>query len=149
MYSNFEVLIQNNGKFSDPVAIQQGVHQGGPASSLYFLVIAEILALKIKKNVNIEGIPVNEILNVLSQFADDMDVFSKFNQKSYSNINSELCRFQDNSGFAISPEKTTMFRIGAVKDSQTELIADPMQTWSGSTIKVLGIDIFHCEDNLM
>ena len=50
MYSKFEVIIQNNGNFSDPVKVMQGVYQGGPASSTYFLVIAEILALNKKKN---------------------------------------------------------------------------------------------------
>ena len=37
------------------IDIGQGLHQGGPSSSLYFLVIAELLAIKLRENMHIAG----------------------------------------------------------------------------------------------
>ena len=143
IYSDFEVMIQNNGYFSESIEIQQGVHQGGPASSCYFLAIAEILALNIKGNKGIQGIPVDDILNILNQFADDMDVFSIYNQESLNNVLNEIDKFYMHSGFEISYEKTTIYCIGSLKKSNAKLYTQKNQSWSNEKIKVLGIDVVH------
>ena len=83
LYRNFSVKIQNNGYFSDPISILKGVHQGGCCSSVYFLVVAEILALALRHNDEIEGITIQDIKNLLNQFADDMDIFSMCSKKFY------------------------------------------------------------------
>ena len=75
LYNNFEVKIQNNGHFSENVKIRKGVHQGGCCSSVYFLVIAEILAISLRANQEIDGITFQQIRNLLNQFADDMDIY--------------------------------------------------------------------------
>ena len=49
LYKNFRVKIQHNGYFSKPFYIKRGAHQGAPASSFYFLVCAEILALHLRR----------------------------------------------------------------------------------------------------
>ena len=49
LYKDFSVRIQNNGHFSGNIAINKGVHQGGCCSAIYFLVIAEILAISLKE----------------------------------------------------------------------------------------------------
>ena len=72
LYEDFTVRIQNNGNFSESISIKKGVHQGGCCSSVYFLVIAEILALALRSNDEIEGITLKDIRNLLNQFADDM-----------------------------------------------------------------------------
>ena len=64
LYKDFEVRIQNNGNFSEKISIEKGVHQGGCCSSIYFLVIAEILALTLRSNQEIEGITIKDIRNI-------------------------------------------------------------------------------------
>ena len=81
LYDDFSVRIQNNGYFSSEIAIKKGVHQGGCCSSIYFLVVAEILALALRTNKDIEGITIKDIKNILNQFADDMDIFSTSSEK--------------------------------------------------------------------
>ena len=150
LYTDFEVKIQNTGKFSKEITIGQGVHQGGPASSCYFLVIAEIIALNMRNNNEIEGIPVEEIINVLSQFADDMDIFSKFEQASYNACLKEIDNFYYHSGFKLSYDKTTVYRIGSLKKSSAKLYTQGQDlTWSNETIKVLGIDVYHDNKELV
>ena len=61
LYKDFTVKIQNNGYFSQKIDIKKGVHQGGCCSSVYFLVIAEILALALRHNQDIDGITIKDI----------------------------------------------------------------------------------------
>ena len=61
LYKDYRVKIQNNGHFFYPIKINKGVHQGGCCSSLYFLVIAEILAISLRDNQDIDGLTIKDI----------------------------------------------------------------------------------------
>ena len=143
LYKDFTVEIQNNGYFSQKIDIQKGVHQGGCCSSVYFLVIAEILALALRHNEQIEGITIRHIRNLLNQFADDMDVFSLNDEKSLKAIHQELQKFYNQSGFLVSYDKTTMYRIGSLKYSDATLYDMEQYKWSNGDINVLGVTISH------
>ena len=143
LYTNFVVAIQNNGFFSKEIQIKKGVHQGGCCSSIYFLVIAEILALSIRNNTNIDGISIGQIKNLLNQFADDMDIASLCNEKSIREIQKELQNFKLQSGFTVSYEKTTMYRIGSLRHSNAQMYNMDEFVWSNQDINVLGVTIAH------
>ena len=143
LYKDFSVKIQNNGNFSSEIPINKGVHQGGCCSSLYFLVIAEILALSLRANQDIEGISLHDIRNLLNQFADDMDIFSLCTKKSVTAIFEELEKFKWQSGFTVSYEKTTVYRIGSLRHSDAEMYNLSQYAWSNKDITVLGITVAH------
>ena len=143
LYDSFTVKIQNNGRFSKMIDIRKGVHQGGCCSSIYFLVIAEILALSLRSNEKIDGITFKEIRNLLNQFADDMDIFSLCNQKSLEAIREELDWFNKQSGFTVSYDKTTLYRIGSLRHSDAEMYNISEFAWSNKDISVLGVTISH------
>ena len=143
LYSDYKVTIQNNGSFSKEIDILKGVHQGGCCSSLYFLVIAEILALSLRSNQEIEGITVCDIRNLLNQFADDMDIFSLASEKSLKAIFSELDGFKRQSGFTLNYEKTTLYRIGSLRHSNAQMYSMDQVVWSNTDINVLGVTITH------
>ena len=143
LYKDFTVKIQNNGHFSEMIEIRKGVHQGGCCSSVYFLIIAEILALALRSNQDIDGIIWREIKNLLNQFADDMDIFSLCNEKSLKNIHKELEDFRTHSGFTVSYEKTTMYRIGSLRHSNAQMYSMDEFVWSNEDINVLGVKIAH------
>ena len=143
LYDNFSVKIQNNGYFSEKIDIKKGVHQGGCCSSIYFLVIAEILALSLRSNEGIDGINMRDIRNLLNQFADDMDIFSLCNDNSLNSIHQELLNFRSQSGFTVSYDKTTMYRIGSLRHSDAELYNMSEYNWSNRDITVLGVTISH------
>ena len=147
LYKDFTVKIQNNGHFSAKINIKKGVHQGGCCSSIYFLVIAEILALSLRNNEDIDGITIKDIRNLLNQFADDMDIFSICNEKSLKALHSELQGFHSQSGFTVSYEKTTMYRIGSLRHPCAEMYSMNQFVWSNQDINVLGVTITH--DNLV
>ena len=148
LYRDFTVKIQNNGHFSQRVQIRKGVHQGGCCSSIYFLVIAEILALALRQNEDIESITIREIKNLLNQFADDMDIFSKCTEKSVNAIFNELNNFYFQSGFEVSYDKTTLYRIGSLRHTNAQMYNKEQVKWSNQDINVLGVTISH-QDILM
>ena len=143
LYTDFSVMVQNNGHFSDSIDIKKGVHQGGCCSSVYFLVIAEILALSLRANQDIEGLTIKDIKNILNQFADDMDIFSTSSEKSLKAIHCELENFRSQSGFTVSYEKTTMYRIGSLRHSCAQMYSMNDFVWSNQDISVLGVTIAH------
>ena len=143
LYKSFSVKIQNNGHFSSWIDIEKGVHQGGCCSSVYFLVIAEILALALRQNDEIEGITIADIRNLLNQFADDMDIFSICNEKSLKAIHKELADFKAQSGFTVSYDKTTLYRIGSLRHSNAQMYGIDEFVWSKEDINVLGVNISH------
>ena len=143
LYKGYTVRVQNNGHFSQPISIEKGVHQGGCCSSIYFLVIAEILALSLRDNKDIDGITWQNIKNLLNQFADDMDIFSLAKEKSIKTIFEELDRFKRQSGFTVSYEKTTVYRIGSLRHSSAELYNMSQYAWSNKDITVLDVTITH------
>ena len=105
LYTGFQVNTQNNGYFSKRINIERGIHQGGPCSSMFFLVCAELMAILIKQNQEIKGIPVREMLNILGQYADDADIYSLFEKKSYDSIFTCLEAFRRMSGFTLNYDK--------------------------------------------
>ena len=144
IYTDYTVRVQNNGYFSDPINKKQGLHQGGPCSSLYFLVIAEVLAILIKQNKEIKGIEINEILNLLNQFADDLDIFSTADENSIKQIFNTLDFFYLQTGLKINYDKTTVYRVGSLRKSNARLYTQNDRIkWSNCDISVLGVQICH------
>ena len=143
LYKDFTVKIQNNGYFSSEIPIEKGVHQGGCCSSVYFLIIAEILAITLRSTEDIEGIEVEGLKQLLNQFADDMDVCSLATEKSIKAILEELEKFKWQSGFTVSYDKTTMYRIGSLRFSDAQLYDQSQVVWSNEDINVLGVTIAH------
>ena len=143
LYTDFTVKVQNNGHFSGEIKIDKGVHQGGCCSSLYFLVIAETLAISLRDNKEIEGLTIGQIRNLLNQFADDMDIFSKASEQSIRAICTELDQFHYHSGFNVSYDKTTLYRIGSLRHSSAQLYGLTEYAWSNTDIKVLGVIVTH------
>ena len=86
LFSNFNLYTTNNGYMSSPWTPIRGLFQGNPISSYLFLLVAEILAIKLRTNPKIEGIECNGIKYLLAQFADDLDLFLKYKQSVWMEV---------------------------------------------------------------
>ena len=149
LYTNFEVVVQNSGKFSKKINVERGVHQGGLASALIFLICAETLALMLRENENICGITIGDINKLLNQYADDADIFMIFDQKSLDHAPMTLEEFRKMSGFTISYDKTQILRIGALRNSNAMLYTAKKITWTNGPIKVLGVNVVSNMDSVL
>ena len=149
LYQQFDSVIQNNSYFTQNIPIEKGIRQGGPASSLYFLIVAETLARELRQHEDIQGIPVQDIVNLLGQFADDMDIYMLYDQKSLTTVLEILESFRLQSGFTVNYNKTQIYRIGSLRSSNAILYTQKPVSWTNETVKVLGINITHEEQQLM
>ena len=93
LYTRFEANTVNNGHFLRRIQISRGVHQGGPTSPLFFICCAELLAIVLRSNQYIKGIPMEDIINTLGQYADDVDLYLLSNGESLDNVLKELGHF--------------------------------------------------------
>ena len=149
LYTDFKIRIQHNGKFSSDIPVQRSVHQGGCMSVQIFLLCAEVIALELRQCEKIKGIPVNDIIYLLNQYADDMGISSDMDQTSIDTIFEYLEWFRKNTGFTLSYEKTSIFRIGSIRDTNAMLYTQKNVAWTSDEITVLGIKIVHNTDELI
>ena len=70
-YCNAESSVLNNGLNTKQIPLSRGVRQGCPLSPYLFILVAEILASKIRYDRSVQGIKLFKKEIKLSQFADD------------------------------------------------------------------------------
>ena len=101
LYTNAHGRVSKHGWLSKTFYIQKGVRQGCPVSASLFIVVAEILANKIRENNKIRGINITtkdiEVQRVsevkITQFADDTTLFVN-SMESVDNVMKELDDFE-------------------------------------------------------
>ena len=138
LYTNAVGSVVNNGWTSHKFEIKQGIRQGCPLSALLFILVAEIMALKVKQNNDIHGIEVhhnnsNEKKEFkISQLADDTAIF--VNSVHSANVAlKEVKRFGIFAGPSLNMMKTKVITIKPQEESVDEL------EYSDEPIKYLGI----------
>ena len=149
LYEGFSLKVQNNGHFSSKIHVSRGIHQGGPASNALFLVVVELLAIAIRKDEGIEGISIREVLHLLNQFADDMDVATKGTEENLQKVLEHFEKFGKSTGFKLSYEKTTVYRIGSLRKTSAKFYTESEMSWTSDGINVLGVEIHHNKDELI
>ena len=121
LYCNPTSTVINNGYWSDWISPNRGTRQGDPISSLIFTATTEVLGLKLKANVNIKGIDIDNgeiLLNV--QYADDTWLALEPTTQNINNVIQELVNFEKYSGLMINYEKTVAFKLGPLRDTDAK-----------------------------
>ena len=139
LYNGATACIINNGYFSEFYDVTRSVKQGGPCSAYFFLILAEVLAIEIRKNPNIKGILVNDIEKILGQYADDIDMYLFGETKNIEEAFRTISTFERSTGFKINYNKTTIYRIGSIKQSIAKLYTKKEIVWPTDKINVLGV----------
>ena len=138
-YHGFQACVQNNGNLSNRFMATRSVHQGGPNSSFLFLVCAEVLAIALRNNTDLQGIPIEGILNLFGQFADDMDMYLKANEQNMSTVFNIFEWYRLQAGFTINYDKTTVYRIGSLRKTDAMIYTERKVQWTNKPINVLGV----------
>ena len=149
IYTNSKACVINYEYFSPYFKINRGVKQGGPCSAYYFLLIAEVLAIELRSNPNIKGIIFDEIAKILGLYADDIDLYLYGEQKSLDAALNTIERFNMCTGFKINYDKTTIYRISSLRESNASFYTSQQVNWNSEYINVLGVNISHRKDDLM
>ena len=101
------------------------------------------MANKLRNHPNIRGICIGQIEYLISQFADDTDLYLPFNQETVTSVFQVLTGIETNTGLRILYEKTTMYRIGSLANSEAKLFSTRKVNWSNNYINTLGMDLFN------
>ncbi len=86
--------------------MERGIRQGCAMSSLLFILVANILAIKIRLDKNIKGINIGNIEHKIVQYADDSTIILK-DKDSITNVIEIINRFKclKNKGIWLGPLK--------------------------------------------
>lgn len=113
--------IQNNGNFSESLEVQRGIKQGDCLSPFLALIVMEIFSIRIRDNSKIKGLQINGQHFKLVQFADDLNMFLKFEKETLLEVIRALDRFHEETDFKVNYDKTSIHRIGSLADSDTQI----------------------------
>ena len=147
-FADFQFCIQNFGNCSDFYSKYRSINQGCPYSPSLYLLIGEILANKLRNNSAIKGIKVNDIEYLISQFADDMDLYLPYDLTVLNAVINTLAIIESNTGLKVSYDKTTLFRIGSIAHTDAKCYTQKKIKWSNDYINTLGIDLFNNNEDL-
>ena len=130
-------------RISEWFTLTRGLFQGNPLSSTLFILIVEIMSTMIRENEDIKGICILDMEFKIVQFADDTNLFLLFEEKTIQATTNTLTVFERNSGLKLNYEKSNVFRIGALKDTDVKIYTTKQLAWTNDLIKVLGVNISH------
>ena len=139
LYTDFLICTQNAGYISQTFKKTRGLNQGCNYSPFCYNICGEIMAQLIHNNPFIKGINLGsryEANNVISQFADDTALFLMYTESCINNTLQVLAKIESSIGLKVSYEKTTIHRIGSLKNSNAEALynqANTMVQWRHRT----------------
>lgn len=134
LFGKLETCVINAGHTSGYFNPRNGVRQGCCASPLLFVIAAEILALLIRSDDNIQGIQVRDLECKVTQFADDTTCFVA-STESLERVLATIDKFAKFSGLQLNPDKSAIIPLGRDNEVPSSFHGIPVV----STTKILGI----------
>lgn len=111
----------NNGHLSEWFTCPSGLLQGNPVTPYLFLLCGEVMAHSVRQNKNIKGIRMNDIINVISQVADDTALFLLFDKASSEAAVKTMVCIECNTRLQINYDKTCIYRIWSLAESNVRI----------------------------
>ena len=149
LYNDLEMCTVNNGYVSELFEKQQGINQGCCASPMVYTVCSETMSHLIYGNTDIRGIDLHELKNVLAQFADDTGAYLQFEETTINNFINALQCAEAQMGLKVSYDKTTLYRIGSIANSDAKCYTTKNIKWSNGPIDTLGMMISCTDDHIV
>ena len=148
LYTDIQSCVSNNGYFSQYFKLSRGIRQGCPISALLFILVSEILAIKIRDDKSIKGIKVKNEEYKLCQLADDTTmILSDINSIAHSVLT--INNFQSYSGLKINQQKTVIIPLGLSRRRAPKLpkILHKL-SYNNKSFKTLGIWFLNDEEEM-
>ena len=149
IYTDPIACIINNGDFSEYFNIERSVKQGGPCSAYFFLILAEVLAIELRDNKKIIGFTIADLEKILGQYADDMDMYLLGKESVIKAAFETISHFEKRSGFLVNYDKTSIYRIGSLKNSEAKLYTARRADWDKEQLNILGVEVTNKIENLI
>ena len=121
LLSGVSVTVMNNGFASRWIPCKRGCLQGVPTSALIFILVIEVLAVRLKENHNIKGINICNIETKISMYADDVTLFLADKSSADEALNT-ITNFERMSGLKLNLMKSQLMWLGKNKNSSVPII---------------------------
>ena len=146
LFTDMELCTVNAGNNSPWWSPTRGLFQGNPLGPFGFNVLIEILAINIRQNQNIKGIKIGNVIHLLSLFADDLSLYLPFDNKVWQETMNEFALFEKNSGLKINYDKTVVYRLGSIRNTNAKFYSQRKIDWPNEPVNVLGYWVSHNHD---
>lgn len=130
-----------NGSSSALFFHARGTRQGCPLSPLLFALSIEPLAMAIRNNANIHGLPFAGDDHKISLFADDVLLSLSEPATSLPALQFELERFERVAGFKINCSKSYILNLTLSPEETQRLRTSTPLAWADSSIQYLGVQL--------
>ena len=140
-FMGIDICTQNYGYTSQYFTKQKSINQGCCYSPSIYLLIGEIIANKLRNNNRIDGIQIGNCKLLLSQFADDMDLYLPFNETILNEVITVLTCMEAHLGVRVSYDKTSIYHISSIANTSAKLYTIKPIRWTNDSINTLGVDI--------
>lgn len=109
LFTNSRSCVVNNGHKTPFFDSLSGIKQGCNTSPLIFDIQEELLSILIRENSKIKGIPILEREHKITQFADDTNLFLKFEKETIMELENTLEAFEEATCMRINCDKTCVY----------------------------------------
>ena len=140
-FADFQICTQNNGQSSNWITPTRGLHQGCCISPHLYNLTGQLFADLFTNNTELDGLTFNQILNLLSQFADGTNIYLKYTKSNIDHILQTLQISERNLGLKVNYNKTTIYRIGSIMNTNAKLYTLKNYVWDDPPITTLGIEV--------
>ena len=141
LHTGAELSVINNGYTSKWFKPSRGLQQGCPASALLFVLVVEIMAIKIRAASTVKGINISGSEFKLSQYCDDTTLFVE-NSASAEEAIKIIEDFGNVSGLQLNLSKCKFMWIGKEKKYNGTICGrDPVKQ-----LKILGTEFSAVKD---
>ena len=142
-YNDIKSSIIVNGQASTGFKIERGCRQGDPISPYLFILLAEILACRIREDENIKAIKIEDTEFKISQFADDTTFLLEGDRESLEQLFKHLEYFGEISGLKLNTDKTNNVWLGKMINSEIRWLTHLDMNWNPPKFKILGLWFTH------
>ena len=125
---------------SNEIHLNQGVPQGDVNSPYIFILMVELLLLKINFTKHLTGIIFAKVEARSETFADDTTIFLERTAKNLRYATKFITAFHKISGLACNIDKTVVIPIGMIADKHKILCPDLGMEWD-NTFTILGFTL--------
>ena len=113
--------------------------QGNQINLTNFILIIELLAIKMKNNLRIEDIRIGFFTTFLTMVADDLNIFVLNKENVCKAIKDTIAELEQISGLKVNYEKSTACRLGSARFSQAKSYVLSKVQSTNEPIKILGV----------
>ena len=149
LFTDIKLATLNNGYTSQYFTPSRALFQGNPITSFLFVIVIKLLATQLRQNEKIKGIKIQSKEILMCLFADDLALLLEYGNSCWENVVYELNVFQKCTGMLINYEKTEVYRMGSIRDTNAMFYAGRKLNWTNDPIRILGFVISYDVDQLV